>query len=725
MHKRRLPFVLILVSILASLVTFAGTASAAESIPELQWPAVQVGEYGESKVSPQGETTLSCDPYGTEPDLVTYSPTGAVVRQLSQAQQIDGVPNCLYNIAVDKLGHLYGSPKGGSNLLAYKGNTLKWKYPLGCTYYMANPVVGADGNIYVINGAGRLIGLTPEIALGTTQPKKIVDAPTSNARCDSTLLALKDGLAIIDDGRAAFYGYSGVYVGTTPNDVFVRQENDPVNINGRIFYDEYVESGGMRGATVSAYDYGRKEKTWTRTISVDGAYVYSAAPHATQDGGTLVYLREEERDQFGAITGRTALNLVKVSAFGNILWRKNLPLGDPEQATFTEPDIKTDVYGNIIVVRNGKLKTNDSYNPEVNGISITVFNSSGTAIYDKVMRGNLDRNAGETTGYQLKWNTLQSAPGVLHLAAHPCTKGCFSTKKLYPFKVAGLGLDYPRGAIYNKVKRPGAAYVALGDSFSSGEGVEPFAAGTAIPLMNKCHRSTYAYPQLIAGTSPKIPSLGSNGFRACSGAVTEHITDAPQWNEGTQLDLPVWPDPTTQLVTLTIGGNNIGFSQVIKTCAWPLNDCTAAFETANQRVGSLGVDLKRTYVSILSKMPSARVFVVGYPPMFAVGPGCPLGPNSDYPITESRKQLAITLLDALNGKISTSVQEVRAMSQDYASRLRFINVDGADSPFLGKHICSNEPYFNGLDLVNESYSFHPNSKGQLAYASVVAAAIVS
>lgn len=724
MRKRRIPTMLTLAGLLASLTTFAssGTASAAEYIPELQWPALQVGGYSQFESSPQGETTLGCDRYNGAPDLVTYGPAGNEVRRLSSTQQIDGVANCIYNIAVDKNGDLYGSPDQGPNLLAYDGNTLKWKYPLGCTYYTANPVVGADGNIYAINNSGRLIGLTPEVEPGTTQPKKVLDVPASNVRCSTPLLALKDGLVTTENLTPTFYSYNGINLGSPPNDAYVQEYGDQISAAGRVFYGKYIESGGLRSATISAYDYGQKQTMWTGTVSVNGAYVYSAAPRATPDGGTVVYLREKEQDQFGTFTGYMAYTIVKVNAFGIVQWRKNLPRIDASQNEFAEAEVKVDVNGNIIVARNGQLKTNDPYNGYVEGISIAVFNSGGAVIYDKVMRGNLDKNTGTVTGYHLRWSTLQPAPGVLHFAARPCTNSCASTTKLYPLKVAGLGLDYPRGAIYDRAPRPAASYIALGDSFSSGEGVEPFEAGTDTPLLNKCHRSDYAYARLIAGTSAKIPSLGSNGFRACSGAVTEHIADAPQWNEGIQLDW--WPDTTTQLVTLTIGGNDIGFGPVIETCAWPLNDCDTAFQAASQKIATLGGSLKRTYTEILSRMPNAQVLVIGYPPMFTAGPGCPLGPNSDYPfLTESRKQKGIDLQGELNTKISNSVQEVRAMRQDYFNRLTFINADGPSSPFHGKHICSSDPYFNGLNLVNTGHSFHPNAKGQIAYASLIAATI--
>jgi GDSL-like lipase/acylhydrolase family protein len=722
---------LVLAGLLASLTTFAtsGTASAAEYIPELQWPAVQVGNYSQSESSPQGETTLDCDRYNGASDLVTYGSVGNEVRRLASAQQIDGVANCIYNIAVDKTGDLYGSPDQGPNLLAYDGNALKWKYPLGCTYYMANPVVGADGNIYAINNSGRLLGLTPEVEPGTTQPKKVLDVPVSNARCDTQLLAIKDGLVALRNLKATFYSYNGVNLGSTPSDAIVQENVDQISATGRVFYDKYIESGGLRSATVSAYDYGRKQTMWTGTVSVNGAYVYSAAPRATPDGGTVVYLREKERDQFGTFTGYMAYTLVKVSAFGIVQWRKNLPRIDISQSEFAEAEVKVDVNGNVIVARSGQLKTNDPNNGYVEGISIAVFNSGGAVIYDKVMRGNLDKNTGTVTGYLLKPSTLQPAPGVLHFVAQPCTNSCASTTKLYPLKVTGLGLDYPRGAIYNRAPRPAASYIALGDSFSAGEGVEPFGAGTDTPLLNKCHRSDYAYARLIAGTSAKIPSLVSNGFRACSGAVTENITDAPQWNEGTQLDLPVWPDSTTQLVTLTIGGNDIGFVDIAKACINPASSCainSTAYNTALNKINNeLPSKLSASYKSVLKYAPNAKIYVLGYPQVIANktvndGPDLRCVYMQDGGTNWAEAQGVRSIVTKLNEKI------VAAINAENSPRLRFVDVNGASSQFQGHEICgAGQSYFQNLDQAgtNEAYVFHPNAAGQQAYATLAANAI--
>jgi lysophospholipase L1-like esterase len=109
---------------------------------------------------------------------------------------------------------------------------------------------------------------------------------------------------------------------------------------------------------------------------------------------------------------------------------------------------------------------------------------------------------------------------------------------------------------------PTPSYIALGDSYSSGEGNPPFEPGTDDEQTpDLCHRSEAAYgPQLSSdlGTGPVV-------FKACSGAVTSDIfgPSALYPTEPAQRD---WLSSTTRLVTLTIGGNDAGFVSLLEHC---------------------------------------------------------------------------------------------------------------------------------------------------------------
>lgn len=748
--RTRTPVMLALAGLLASLVTFvsSGTAVAAEYIPPTQWSPVKVSHADFAvTASPSGAVAVGCAGQDDTSigNLRTYSVTGQLVRELSQTEKVDGVENCIsWRPAIDKNGDLYGTPEGlkdggsygyGPNLLAYSGNTLKWKYPTGCSSSPASATVGADGNIYFINGSGRLIGLTPDVAPPTTQPKKVLDAPASIS-CPESVRALKDGIAVEKNGNVTFYSYGGANLGGPGTSAQLSYGVEQISATGRFFYSKYISSAGLRSAQIYAYDYGRKQTTWTATASADGAYVYSADPFATPDGGVLVRLNEKETDQFGAATGNTVYTLFKLSSFGIEQWREKLPRIDASGNSYSWPGVKVDTNGKIAVIRPAKLKT--SSGSFENAVSVAVLDGGGNATYSEVIRGNLDQNAGNATGYSTYGQTAV-APNTLYVTARQCSgTSCYGDTKLFPLKVTGLGLDYPRGEVLAREKRPATPYLALGDSFSAGEGVESFEPGTNFSGVNECHRSNSAYARLISGSSPKIPALGVQGFRACSGAVTDNIRYGPQWNEpGAQLDLPAWPDTTTQLVTLTIGGNDIRFGDFAKACIyWSCaKDSTEYGTSLNAINNTLPSKLVETYKEILQRTPNAKIYVLGYPHVIAdkkdgdandarcsymYGPH-PSG--NEWADVEAARDI----VTKLNKAILDNVAAVRALNTDYNQRLKYVPLDGPNSPFNGHEICgSGTSWFQNVDQAgsNPNYVFHPNKLGQeLGYAVAASTAI--
>jgi lysophospholipase L1-like esterase len=737
--SRRTPVLLSLLSLLASLMVLipSGVANAAESIPTLQWPSVTIGATDSSPVtSPNGDITVPCQPGSSGSDLVTYSATGQQVRQIDRTTVIDGVPNCITVPTADKNGHVYGRPYGkvgstwkfGANLLAYNGNTLKWKYPLACSSGAPSYEVGANGNIYstarLSDGSMRLIGLSPEVAVGQTEPTKVLDIsiPTN---CTTILRTYKDGVVLHaqSGGHARYYSYSGKFLGqATIGSLW----DEKIDAEGRLFVSSLV-AGSYQSASISRYDPNKGDVRWTVSASTSGANVNDITL-SPLPGGAVAALITEQKMISGVPASPTVWvkTLVVINAAGVKVYSEQLE-STYTGGTFGNSYLTSESGGKVVVTRELAVTTGLSNPTTVPGVAIRVFDpSNNTWTYGQGIIGDLTKSGGPS-GYKLESMDLiasQPVNNILYVRAE-CTNNCNGSKKLFAVAVTGMGTNYPQGDVLTRSPRSSASYIALGDSFSSGEGVPSFEAGTDISEVNTCHRSTVAYPQLIAGSSANIPALGTGGFRACSGAVTTNVTDLSQWNEGIQIDW--WPDTTTELVTLSIGGNDIGFGQVIETCAWPLNDCTGAMQAANQKVSTLGGDLERTYTEILTKMPSAKVYVVGYPPMFTTGPGCTVGPNqTDYPFyNETRKQLAIDLLGVLNGKIRDSVEEVQMINQDYADRLHFIDAATSTSPFVGHDICSGDPYFHGLILQNTTSSFHPNALGHEAYADLIEAEINS
>jgi lysophospholipase L1-like esterase len=220
------------------------------------------------------------------------------------------------------------------------------------------------------------------------------------------------------------------------------------------------------------------------------------------------------------------------------------------------------------------------------------------------------------------------------------------------------------------------SYVALGDSYSSGVGTRTYLAdGTS------CQRSVYAFPSLIAAA--KGYALN---FRACSGAKVSDVTS-------TQLGAL---SASTAYVTISVGGNDAGFTSVLTTCAQPgwLSDCSGAITKARSYINNtLPGSLSTLYAAIRGKAPNAKVVVVGYPRLFN-GEDC----NALTWFSPSEESSLNGTADLLNSLLAAA-----ASARGFA----FANPTSA---FLGHAVCGSPEWLNGLSSpVSESY--HPNRTG--------------
>jgi lysophospholipase L1-like esterase len=216
-------------------------------------------------------------------------------------------------------------------------------------------------------------------------------------------------------------------------------------------------------------------------------------------------------------------------------------------------------------------------------------------------------------------------------------------------------------------------YVALGDSYASGAGAGSYLGGS-------CRRSSNAYPALRGKNFPSFK------FVACSGATTKSLKS--QFRA---------LSPATTLVTITVGGNDLGFVDVMTTCT--LNGDRAC----EKRVGKardftrdqLPARLDATYARIKAAAPGAQLVVLGYPRLFT--------PDDRCRTLSKRKRKALNVAaDELSGVIAAAAERAGA---------RYVDVREA---FAEHGVCSGEPWINALVRpTNDSY--HPNKAGQAAY----------
>ncbi|MGH3495722.1 MAG: SGNH/GDSL hydrolase family protein, partial [Sciscionella sp.] len=183
-----------------------------------------------------------------------------------------------------------------------------------------------------------------------------------------------------------------------------------------------------------------------------------------------------------------------------------------------------------------------------------------------------------------------------------------------------------------------------------------------------------------AATAP-----ASFSFMACSGANTSDVRSGQV--SALHAD--------TTLVSITVGGNDAGFSSVITACVERgTSGCKTATDNAIDYVlSTLGASLDSTYSAIRSAAPAAKVLVLGYPHLYAVPGDCVVG------LSDTSRGYLNHAADVLDGTIATHAQ---------SAGFHFVDVR---SQFSGHEICTPDRWLNSLTYPVES-SYHPNKAGQ-------------
>jgi lysophospholipase L1-like esterase len=228
------------------------------------------------------------------------------------------------------------------------------------------------------------------------------------------------------------------------------------------------------------------------------------------------------------------------------------------------------------------------------------------------------------------------------------------------------------------VAPPPVRYVALGDSYSAGTGAGPYSqAGRS------CERSANAYPQLWAS----LHTPASFVSVACTGATTATVLDRQlsALNAG------------TTLVSLTIGGNDVGFSHVMETCVLEWNSaCLDAVTTAEKSINAtLPGHLDSVLRAIRARAPQARIVLLGYPDLYD------LARSADCLGIGTTKRTALNQgADALDRALSAAA----ARNGDAFADVR--------TEFAGHQICdSGAGYLNAVTWPIDN-SYHPTAAGQ-------------
>lgn len=311
--------------------------------------------------------------------------------------------------------------------------------------------------------------------------------------------------------------------------------------------------------------------------------------------------------------------------------------------------------------------------------------------------------------------------------------------------------------------KPTNQVVAMGDSYSSGEGASEnggadyyresdYYSEQQPDTENKCHRSKHAWSRQAAlpGYAKSIGAMADDRdknmdyqFIACSGARHYNILRQGQSSELPQIDQG-YLDQNTTLITLNVGGNDARFADIVQECITAFTVCNNnSIDAVNPDTGAktggetgpldqwapkwLRDEIRPRLTGMLNelhkKAPNARIALMGYPKLLEGSGGCVPGIGTEE--APWLNSMADTLANEMQGAV------------DDANRL--YNAKGVFSDprdeFAGKAICGDPETVHGIVLSGHSQadnrdwnwlpgnvapsmkSFHPKIPGARLYAN--------
>ncbi len=290
----------------------------------------------------------------------------------------------------------------------------------------------------------------------------------------------------------------------------------------------------------------------------------------------------------------------------------------------------------------------------------------------------------------------------------------------------------------------GLSWVALGDSYTAG--AIPAAGEEFEHPRDGCARTTDSYPEVIARDLGSLVSLKNV---SCGNATIENITTVGQFPIGHEIP-PISTDPdypfsqvpiqlravnlNTRLVTVGIGGNTLGFGEILNTClrlgalaigiGTPCKnfytDDTVGDEPFDARFRDLAADYDEMLFAIHRAAPAARVITVGYPFIipddtskctFGIGP-------------VAMKQFSTITRGDLNWLRTSVLERLNSVIEEETLRNGDTYVNIYDSG-RGHSVCDADKWVEGiLDTQGRPALVHPNSAGQENTARKVERAIL-
>jgi hypothetical protein len=594
-------------------------------------------------------------------------------------------------------------------IIALRGNRTTWittfpKSNCNIQPRIAGLAMGFDGNLYAelaYSGSSPCTSSLSLVSLNSAngairfQSSLAVNASgMDDGLFTGDLYPYNNGIAVVNNGNNVYYySYNGNLdtsntfsmppTDTSPNYASITAE-------GRTF----LRDGGTNSRWPNLYYKDLGDTTVHQIATPAGKRLYY--PVALPSGGVATLVSDSTSSNYW---------LEYYDQNGVNLYEKDLTSATGYSSNTMRPLLVTDTSGNAIVVRT-MMRAASPWDQEVyvdtfdvNGNMTRLFDSEaqfGTSNQDIFSTNNTNKPMSQIVGNGKIYLTL------CHQTSGSATY-CSSDRNPQIVIIPDPGvMGYPQ--TQNLVQQAGQVqYVALGDSYSSGEGNPPFIAPTDNNGGDGCDRSqSHAYPVLL----PADAGFSLRAFVACSGATSDEIYTGLHGEPSQFSSL----DADTDIVTVTAGGDDAGFADFAAECV--IGTCDAASSqyqsTMNEITNYLQSNLELLFSRIRAAAPNAAIKVVGYPEVVpGSGGSCPT-------YISSGEQSAIdTVITGLNTKLQLAVNNA-------GTGFQFIDPTMTGSPFEGHDLCSASPYFFGLNIAEHRFSFHPDADGQAAYEELIA-----
>ncbi|MBF0660162.1 SGNH/GDSL hydrolase family protein [Rhodococcus sp. BL-253-APC-6A1W] len=271
--------------------------------------------------------------------------------------------------------------------------------------------------------------------------------------------------------------------------------------------------------------------------------------------------------------------------------------------------------------------------------------------------------------------------------------------------VATVSMVWPGSAMSDTVVDQGVRYVALGDSRAAGPYLD------AAAMIGGCARSDVGYPALVAHALRPASFINVS----CAAARTDNVTRIPQDTKTgqvpRQIDLLA---ADTTLVTLSIGGNDVGWRTLVSACYTDLPGgdahCRSNPNVATRMAAALdalGPKVTATLGKIRQKAPGARVLLVGHGGIFG-DRGC--WPN--IPTSDADASFVKGFFGRMNQVLAGAAANTGA---------EFVDVAGGSE---GHDACAapDQRWFEGQQSLSFAAPMHPTTAGMRHIAGRVVAA---